>query len=144
MAIYKRCSHCHRLYTGKECPECKPEREKAYQRRRLKENDRLKLYHSRVWRRCRDTVIMRYFGYDVWLLGIGIWHVCDPAYIHHILERDERPDLLLDIDNLIPVTHASHEEIHGLYSTGHKEQAIQRINDGKEAFLKRFGDEHRG
>lgn len=143
MAIYRRCNQCHQLYTGKDCPQCKPRREAAYQRRKLKENEHLKLYHSRVWRRCRDTVIMKYYGFDVWLLGEGIWKVCKPAYIHHILERDERPDLFLELDNLIPVTHASHEEIHSWYDAGRREEAINRINDGREAFFKRFGNEHR-
>lgn len=142
MAIFKRCNHCHRLYEGKNCPECTAKMNTAYQRKRLKENEGLKKYHTRVWGRCRRTIIMKYLGYDIWLLSMGIWEKCNPAYIHHIQERDKRPDLFLDEDNLIPVSHASHEEIHAWYNSGREEEAIKRIEQGKEVFRKRFNDEY--
>ena len=142
MATFKRCGNCHQLYNGKQCPHCTSRMEAAYQKRRLRENKNIRRYHTRVWQRCRREVIMKYAGYDVWLLAIGIWQKCEPAYIHHIVERDERPDLFLDTDNLIPVSHASHEEIHAWYDGGRRQEALARIALGKEAYKKRFGDEH--
>lgn len=73
-------------------------------------------------------------------MGVGIVRACKPAYIHHIIERDENPDLFLDVDNLIPVSHASHEEIHKWYDGGKREEAIARIEKGKEEFTRRFHD----
>lgn len=142
MVTFKRCNHCHKLYTGKTCPACSAKVAAAYQKKKLRENENSRRYHTRVWQRCRTNVIMKYMGYDVWLLAIGVWETCRPAYIHHILERDERPDLFLDEDNLIPVSHASHEEIHAWYNNGRREEAIERIQKGREAFAKRFNDEH--
>mgnify|MGYP003591189843 CR=1 FL=1 len=86
MATFKRCSNCHQLFTGKECPVCRAKMAAAYQKRRLCMNESTRRYHSRVWQRCRKAVILKYSGYDVWLLGIGIWEKCDPAYVHHIVE----------------------------------------------------------
>lgn len=143
MATFKRCSNCHQLFTGKECPVCRAKMAAAYQKRRLCMNESTRRYHSRVWQRCRKAVILKYSGYDVWLLGIGIWEKCDPAYVHHIAERDAAPDRFFDEDNLIPVEHASHEEIHVWYNNGRRNEALVRIQKGKEVYEKRFGHEYR-
>ena len=126
MATFKRCSNCHQLFTGKECPVCRAKMAAAYQKRRLCMNESTRRYHSRVWQRCRKAVILKYSGYDVWLLGIGIWEKCDPAYVHHIAERATAPDRFFDEDNLIPVGHA-----------------LVRIQKGKEVYEERFGHEYR-
>lgn len=141
MAIFRRCNHCHKLYEGKSCPVCQAKVAAAYQKKKLRENENARRYHSRVWQRCRMNVIMKYMGYDIWLVAIGVWEKCNPAYIHHIRERDERPDLFLDEDNLVPVGHASHEEIHAWYNNGRRQEAIARIQKGREAFEKRFSNE---
>ena len=140
MAIFKRCNRCHELYEGERCQKCHTKISVAYQRRKLRENENLKRYHSRVWQRCRQEVINKYLGYDIWLMGEGIVRACKPAYIHHIVERDENPDLFLDVDNLIPVSHASHEEIHKWYDGGKREEAIARIEKGKAEFERKFND----
>ena len=101
MATFKRCSNCHQLFTGKECPVCRAKMAAAYQKRRLCMNESTKRYHSRA------------------------------------------PDRFLDEDNLIPVGHASHEEIHAWYNNGRRKEALARIQKGKEVYEERFEHEYR-
>ncbi len=97
-----------------------------------------KLYTSNLWRKCRKNILIKYYGLDIWLLAVGQLHKCDRPLIHHIREREEAPELVYDIDNLIPVTDESHKEIHYLYQTD-KAAALARIEKGKEEFKKLFG-----
>ena len=138
MAIFKRCNGCHELYQGKYCPTCRPKQQKAYQRNALDKNKNTRLYHTRLWERCRKNAIIRDMGYDIWLLGIGQVYQCLHPFVHHIKERDEAPDLIFDIDNLITVTKESHEEIHRLYLID-KPAALERIKKGKAEFKRLFG-----
>lgn len=71
-------------------------------------------YKSREWRQARDQVIVRDSGCD---LGVEGYEIYDKIYIHHInpitLEQIERGDpCLVDPDNLITVTHQTHNAIH--------------------------------
>lgn len=138
MGIFKRCNSCHELYQGKYCPSCRPKQQKASQRSKLDNNKNTRVYHSRLWEKCRRNVIVRDMGYDIWLLGIGQVYKCQRPHVHHIKERDEAPDLLLDIDNLITVTKESHEEIHRLYLID-KPAALERIRKGQQEFRRLFG-----
>lgn len=140
MAIFKRCNTCHQLFAGKRCPTCAAKYAAAHAAKRQRENPARKLYGSWLWRRCRQNVIARDFGFDIWLLGIGQLHKCKRPVVHHIKERDEAPDLIYDIDNLITVTKESHEEIHRLYAVA-KDEALERIRKGKAELKRRFGDE---
>ena len=138
MAIFKRCNTCHELYQGKYCPTCRPKQQKAAQRKVLENNKNTRAYHSRVWQKCRRSAIVRDMGYDIWLLGIGQVYKCQRPFVHHIKERDEAPDLVFDVDNLITVTKESHEEIHRLYLID-KEEALARIRKGQQEFKRLFG-----
>lgn len=141
MAIFKRCNTCHEIYQGKSCPRCAARRARNNQRKEIDNNSNLRIYHSRLWRKCRRNVLIRDMGYDIWLLGVGQVYRCRHPVVHHIVERDEAPELIYDIDNLITVTRESHEEIHRLYLIA-KDDALARIRKGKEEFTRRFGDEH--
>ncbi|QNN98167.1 HNH endonuclease [Streptomyces phage Maya] len=71
-------------------------------------------YTSREWRQARDRIIVRDEGCD---LGIEGYEIHDRVYIHHInpitLAQLESGDpCLLDPDNLITVTHRTHNAIH--------------------------------
>lgn len=71
-------------------------------------------YTSREWRQARDAIIVRDEGCD---LGLEGYEIHDRIYIHHInpitLEQLEAGDpCLLDPDNLITVTHRTHNAIH--------------------------------
>lgn len=63
----------------------------------------------------------------------------DRIIIHHIKERQEAPELLFDIDNLIPVSIESHNDIHAMYKTD-KAAALERIQRGKVKFIELFVD----
>ena len=71
-------------------------------------------YNSAQWRRVRDFIIVRDDGCD---LGIKTRQIGDSLYIHHmnpIIPEDlrfGRPSLL-DPDNLITVSHRTHNAIH--------------------------------
>lgn len=133
MAIFKRCPNCKQLYQGRYCKECATRQSK----RRQSQNEALKLYGSGTWRRCRAVIRAKYLDYDIWLLGAGELRRCDKVYVHHIAERDERPDLLYDLDNLITVSADSHAEIHELYAKD-KQAALARIEAGKRRFRQMF------
>jgi hypothetical protein len=71
-------------------------------------------YSSREWRQIRNRIIVRDEGCD---LGVEGFEIHDRIYIHHInpitLKQLESGDpCLLDPDNLISVTHRTHNAIH--------------------------------
>lgn len=71
-------------------------------------------YHSALWKRARRTVIIRDDNCD---LGIPGYDIHSHAHIHHIIPmtvddlRNHNP-LVLDPENLITVTQATHNAIH--------------------------------
>lgn len=73
-----------------------------------------KFYTSREWRMIRQHVIARDEGCD---LGIPGYEIYDRIYVHHInpmtvhdIKHSE--ETMLDPDNLICVTHTTHNAIH--------------------------------
>ena len=136
MAIFRRCPNCQQLYQGKLCKGCANKKSKE----RPKNNEALKLYGSATWKKCRRNVLIRYHEMDIWMLGIGIVERCPETHVHHIYERDERPDLIYDIDNLITVSRDSHAEIHEWYAKD-KRAAIARIKKGILKFKEMYGDD---
>lgn len=75
-----------------------------------------RFYTSQAWRRARDIVIIRDDGCDLGIEGRKIEYP-NPIYIHHInpLEPDDLKfgrASLTDPDNLICVTHQTHNAIH--------------------------------
>ena len=136
MAISRRCPSCQQLYQGKLCKKCANKKSKE----RQKNNEALKLYGSSTWKKCRRNVLIKKKKKTIWMLGIGIVEKCAETHVHHIYERDERPDLIYDIDNLITVSRDSHAEIHEQYAKD-KKAAIARIYKGIKKFREMFGDD---
>lgn len=134
MGISRRCPNCHQTYVGRRCKECA----NKYSKHRQEKNERTKLYGSVTWQKCRTNVRLKYYDYDIWLLGIGELRKCEGVVVHHIVERDERPDLIFSLDNLITVGIDSHAEIHTMYKTD-KTAALARISEGKRKFEELFG-----
>lgn len=71
-------------------------------------------YRSKEWRDIRNRVIIRDEGCD---LGIPEYTIGDRIYIHHINpitidDFENRPEALLDLDNLICVSFETHQAIH--------------------------------
>lgn len=138
--ISRRCPNCHRLFQGRECESCARKYALANAKKRQSEDDGRKLYASAIWKKCRKRIRIKYQDYDIWLLGIGQIYSCEKPYIHHIVEREENPDLLFDEDNLIVVSKESHEEIHRWYKTD-KQAALERIQKGIANFKEMFEDD---
>ncbi len=141
MGYLKRCANCHKVYEGNKCPECSRKSVLHSTKKRQRENEGLKLYGSPLWKKCRKNIRIKYMDYDIWLLGAGIVRKCpdDDVVIHHIKERDEAPELIYSMDNLITVTSDSHAEIHSWYRT-RKSMALDRINKGIKEFYRLMGD----
>lgn len=135
MAILRRCVRCGRLFQGQKCPICS--RKSALKRRQNVESS--KLYSQWRWRQCRKNVILHYMGYDIWLMGIGKMVRLTHPVVHHILEREERPDLVYRLDNLITVSTDSHVEIHEMYRKN-RPAALHRIAAGIKKFEELFAD----
>ena len=139
MPIFRRCNICHELFTGKRCPACKKKQDKQYREKVKERHELAKVYRSRLWEKCRKNILIKYLGYDIWLLAEGQLYKPERPIIHHIAEREEAPELLFDIDNLIPVSIESHNDIHAMYKTD-KAAALERIQRGKNKFIELFGD----
>lgn len=129
----KRCSNCKGLYTGPKCLECARKRDRAYRRKRLADDNSREVYNKAIWKKCRQNIRVKYNDLDIWLLAEGVILKCDPVYVHHIEELEDNLELMFAEDNLITVSHASHEEIHKYYNTD-KAYALDRIARGKAAY----------
>ena len=71
-------------------------------------------YHSVEWRRVRDIVIARDLGND---MGMPGYPISGKIYIHHMnvvrmQDLMASKDLIFDPDNLICVSHNTHNAIH--------------------------------
>lgn len=139
MGYLRRCPNCHELYDGKRCPKCSKEFALASAKKRQREDEGRKLYGSWLWRKCRKNIRIKYMDYDIWMMGVGIVRKCDPVVIHHIVEREEDPSKIYDIDNLITVSVESHAEIHKWYKAD-RQAAMDRIKAGINYFNKLMGD----
>lgn len=90
-------------------------------------------YRSREWRRCRDAVIIRDLGCD---LAIPDHIIFGQLHVHHINPISEHAllhgsETLFDMDNLVLVSHATHNAIHygDLSSVLATEPIVRRPND---------------
>lgn len=73
------------------------------------------LYKSPEWKRIRDQVILRDRGCDLGVEGYEINH--QKILIHHInpitmQDIVDRNPIIFDLDNLVTVTHRTHNAIH--------------------------------
>lgn len=128
---YSRCSKHHILYeTGKRCPKCS-----QFYNKNRGDRELIKFYQSKDWHLTRDYIINYYCGIDIYALGVtGKITPCNKLTVHHIITLKENPGRGLDYNNLVPVSDFSHSQIHKLYDSGHRQDAIDTINKGREAF----------
>ena len=129
-----RCPRHNIFYEkGKKCPKCR----EIYNRNRHKKHDFLRFYNSKQWKDLRQYVIQYYMNIDIYVLGLnGKITFCKKSTVHHIVELASNINLGLDFNNLVLVDEYSHSQIHKLYDSGRKEEAIETINKGKELFEK--------
>lgn len=72
-----------------------------------------KEYHTTRWQKLRETVLNRYGYRDVVELSRG--RIVPAETVHHIIPTSDDPKLFYSVDNLIPVSRATHDAIHTRY-----------------------------
>lgn len=115
--IYKRCSKCgKRIESGTTC-DC---RKREYG----EPKGIYKLYHTQRWQKTRAAVMSSFSGIDQWALTVHGRIECAET-VHHIIPTIENEQLFFSMSNLIPVSRASHDEIHARYKRD--KEATQRM-----------------
>lgn len=134
MALKKQCSYrsCTKIlgdgikfcdYHQKIYDKEQKKRYKEYNRKRLNDEDakkRMDFYNSKTWIRLSEDIKNHYFGLCLvcWLRN----RIVNSFYTHHIEEVAERPDLILDEDNLIPLCTKCHSRVHREYDKSKKDR----------------------
>ena len=112
--IYKRCPHCNkRVPAGEKCG-C------GFKREYTPPEKTRALYHSARWQKLRTAVINSYSGLDLYAQERG--RIEYAFTVHHIVPAEEAPELFWKIDNLIPLSRASHDEVHVRYRASDEEK----------------------
>lgn len=83
-------------------------------------------YKSNMWLHIRKTIIDRDYGFDLGVFGLYIDGIKIVHHINPITEHDIifRTDKLIDPENLITTSIATHNKIH--YNTDEKEEWVER------------------
>ena len=97
-------------------------------------------YHSAAWKHIRAVALMRDGGMcqdcmDRMRAGIGIMPN-RAVMVHHIIPRSERPDLELDMDNLISLCLSCHEERHPERRSKKKRKTLEKIGQHSMRVIK--------
>lgn len=110
MALYKYCS-CGELinYNSNICNECKKKRNKD--KYEYEQSNYKRLYHTKRWQRLRRNIMAEYNW--LCLVSLSQGKIIEAKILHHIEEANE--DNFFNRDNLIPLSHAVHEDIHRKY-----------------------------
>jgi len=114
--------------------------------KRYKEEDKFrkdtkekKFYSSAVWRRKREEVIGKFYGLDIY----SYYKYKRIEYgdtVHHIRPLKEDWENRLNINNLIYLTNANHQNIHAVMERGtkEKEEIIGLLKGLIKKFVKEF------
>lgn len=121
MAIKKMCPRCRRVIDNTEryCKDCMARINKDYDNK-VRDQESKDFYNSRSWLKVRKIVLEKYHGIDLYELKINK-RIVYADTVHHIIELKDDPSKALDIGNLIPVSAATHNYIHGEYKKNKKE-----------------------
>ncbi len=113
---------------GKKCPVCKKRYQQQYDKER-RDKGRAAFYHSADWKRMSDAIKVRASGLDEYEFTKG--NIVKGTIVHHIEPLSEKPELGLDMHNLILVSDLTHQIIHSEYAKGGDacERMKQRLRD---------------
>lgn len=117
MALKKICTGCgiEIDYNGDSmCRDCKSKRNKD--KYEYEQSNHKRLYHTKRWQRLRRNIMASYNWLCLPSLEKGL--IVEAKILHHIEEANE--ENFFDKDNLIPLSHAVHEDIHRRYDAGIK------------------------
>lgn len=119
-------SNCHKIINGNEryCEQHKKLYEKAkaltnkkydFFIRHKRDKRYTEFYHSKEWKKLRDSILVKYKGLD--LFAYFIENKIKYANIgHHIVELKDNWGLRLTFKNIFPVSNISHKKIHAMYN----------------------------
>lgn len=79
----------------------------------IREDRLVKFYQCSQWRKLRKKALVRDHYECVMCRKVGKYHKCEN--VHHIQEVKDRPDLALDVNNLMCLCIDHHNEVHGRY-----------------------------
>ena len=141
------CNHCGRLYDeNKGRCSCRAKVKRQYKHNEFYDTqqwravsravrvrdfnlDRLSMFCSKIGsERCKyDETYKLLYCFLIDAYGVDRTHSTGSALlVHHIVPRNECYAKQYDMDNLISLEYHTHEYIHQLYNTKHKEQ-VQKI-----------------
>ena len=124
--IYKRCPHCKkRVPEGEKCG-C------GFKRKYAPPEKTRKLYHSARWQQLREVVLSFYSGIDPYAQSHGRLEYA--FTVHHIVPAEEDPERFWQLDNLIPLSRSSHDEVHVRYRVSGEEK--RKAQEELRALLK--------
>lgn len=120
LAIKKMCPRCRRVIDHAEryCKECMARLNKDYDKY-VRDKESKDFYNSRSWLKVRKIVLDKYHGLDLYQLKINK-RIVYADTVHHIEELKDDSSKALDINNLIPVSAATHNYIHSEYKKDKK------------------------
>lgn len=146
---YKVCSkiNCNKLIeiNKRFCKEHEIEHQKRMQEnnsfyaRNRTDTKELAFYRSSDWNLLRQVVMGIYKGlclYSYYVLG----KIVKADAVHHIEEVKEAWGKRLEVDNLIPLSKAAHNKVHGAYSNARDKMLMQKqLKEFKVKFKNEFG-----
>lgn len=131
MAMMRMCSICNKVLPyGKKC-ECELKREKNRHKlyskySRSKESQ--DFYETKQWRSLRKYLNECYMNMDIYLYYTE-GKVVEADVVHHIVPLKEDKSRGLDVFNLIPLSHDTHNKIEKIYKEGGrgKKEMIEKL-----------------
>lgn len=119
------CSKCGKhVPQGSQCP-CRKKRHLEYDRD-SRDKGKADFYSSASWKRVAAAARAR-AGYADEYAFVYKGRLERGNIVHHIIPLEERPDLALDLRNLVCVSAATHDRIHRAYQNGEKAEMQEKL-----------------
>ena len=125
----RQCVACGTMVQqGKKCPVCRKRYQQEYDKER-RDKGRAAFYNSTNWKRVSDAIKARANGLDEYEFTKG--NIVRGTVVHHIEPLAEKPELGLDMYNLILLSDSTHRLIHSEYAKGGEacERMKQRLRE---------------
>lgn len=144
MAMLKLCPYCgiKMNYNDKDCKnKCKSkntkQRVKRYDKNIRNSNSNKKhtqFYNSKEWKRIREYVMNEYNGLCLYSLIVHN-EIVKADLVHHINEIKDSWEDRLELNNLVPLCHSRHNELHSDYGEEQVKQLERAVKKYKELYI---------
>ena len=118
----RQCNCGAMVQQGKRCPVCAKKYQQQYDREK-RNKGRAAFYHSGSWKKITAAVKARANGLDEYELARG--NIVAGTIVHHIEPLSEKPELGLNMRNLIMLSDLTHQIVHAEYDKC--EEACERM-----------------